>query len=507
MAARRCSPTSEERGAFECPPGISAFGRVMSSPAASIWGATDASELLDHPALMIAFPSSREREARSNLCCTEQTGSRGQPSSTVLARIERTVRRSVWPRRRRNPADSLADGRPEVLKAAWMGAEGYGTGRNAKGAGELWDCDSPTRWLPWSRKGTEMQDLSEAYKTGVEPLLSGLRSALPGVRSGDREAVAAARRCSHQLKGSGTSYGHPEITSLAAAALNAPDADLPPALETLMSALAGILSEDQRRQRILIVDDDPLIRLILAKTLESRGREFVTAESLADARVTIDGSIDLVLLDLMLQDGDGRQLLRFVQANPETARIPIIVLSGSGSNPIRQSAMDAGADAFVEKPFDPSVLSDAVDDLLAGVHDQVVVPAGGTLDDEHADTITVLIAEDDDLVAALVSDRLTRDGYEIRRAADGESALTDALSSPPHLTILDVMMPKMNGFEVLGRLRSAPQTADMPVIILTGRGREEDVVRGFDLGATDYIVKPFSPAELAVRVRRHTSAP
>jgi len=352
-----------------------------------------------------------------------------------------------------------------------------------------------------------MEDLSEAYRAGVEPLLKGLRSALPGVRSGDLEAVAAARRLSHQLKGSGTSYGHPEITSHAAAALDASDADLPPALETLMSALAGILSEDQTLQRILIVDDDPLIGLILAKTLESRGREFVTVESLVDARAAIDGSIDLVLLDLMLQDGDGRQLLRFVQASPETARIPIIVLSGSGSKPIRQSVMDAGADAFVEKPFDPSVLSDTVDDLLAGVYDQVVVPAGGRPDDELADTITVLIAEDDDLVAALVSDRLARDGYEIRRVTDGESALADALSSPPHLAILDVMMPKMNGFEVLGRLRSAPETADMPVIILTGRGREEDVVRGFDLGATDYIVKPFSPAELAVRVRRYTSAP
>ena len=119
----------------------------------------------------------------------------------------------------------------------------------------------------------------------------------------------------------------------------------------------------------------------------------------------------------------------------------------------------------------------------------------------------MLLAEDDELVAALVSDRLARDGYVVRREADGESALADALRSPPDVAILDVMMPKMNGFEVLGRLRSAPQTADLPIIMLTGRGREEDVVRGFDLGATDYIVKPFSPAELAVRVRRHASVP
>ena len=393
-----------------------------------------------------------------------------------------------------------------MLKASGICAEGYGTRKRAGTNGGLCLRFSLSQRVPAAQQGTGMQDLTEVYKAGVEPLIRELRSVLPGVHHGDSEAIAAARRCSHQLKGSGTSYGHPEITSLAAATLAATDASLAPALETLISALAGILSEDPRLQRILIVDDDPLIRLILAKTLESDGREFVMAESLADARATIDGSIDLVLLDLMLPDGDGRQLLRFVQANPETARIPIVILSGSGSSPIRQAAMNAGADAFVEKPFDPAVLSDLVDSLLSAVHDPAPSIAGAPPEIGSAETITVLIAEDDDLVAALVSDRLARDGYAVRRMADGESALADALASPPHLVILDVMMPKMNGFEVLGRLRSAPQTSDLPVIILTGRGREEDVVRGFDLGATDYIVKPFSPAELAVRVRRHTSA-
>ncbi len=352
-----------------------------------------------------------------------------------------------------------------------------------------------------------MQDLTEIYKAGVEPLLSEIRSVLPGVHDGDSDAIAAARRCSHQLKGSGTSYGHPEITSLAAATLDVTDAKLAPALETLISALTSILSEDPRLQRILIVDDDPLIQLILAKTLESEGREFVTADSLASARGAIDDSIDLVLLDLMLPDGDGRQFLRTVEATPETSRIPIVVLSGSGSGPIRQAALNAGADAFVEKPFSPTDLARLVDDLLSSPPASAMFAPGAPSDVERADPITVLIAEDDDLVAALVSDRLARDGYEVRRTSDGESALADAMASPPHLAILDVMMPKMNGFEVLGRLRSNPQTVDLPVIILTGRGREEDVIRGFDLGATDYIVKPFSPAELAVRVRRHTSPP
>lgn len=351
-----------------------------------------------------------------------------------------------------------------------------------------------------------MQDLKEAYRRGVEPLLDGLRVALPDVRIGDDEAIATARGFSHQLKGSGTSFGHPEITALAAAAIDSEDSDLAGALQPLVAALEDVVGTSRSTQRIVVVDDDPLIQMIVAKTLDNNSREFVMAGSIEEARASIDATTDLVLLDLLLPDGDGRQLLGHVLANPETAQIPVVMLSGSGSEPVRLAAMDAGATAFVEKPFHARALAGLVDELLeprttaaTGPPSPLSATEGGVAQ------VTVLLAEDDDLVAALVSDRLARDGYVVRHETDGESALADALRSPPDVAILDVMMPKMNGFEVLGRLRSAPQTAGLPIIMLTGRGREEDVVRGFDLGATDYIVKPFSPAELAVRVRRHVS--
>ena len=352
-----------------------------------------------------------------------------------------------------------------------------------------------------------MQDLTEAYRRGVEPLLDGLRSALPDVQNGNDESIATARGLSHQLKGSGTSFGHPEVTALAAVVLDTTDSALAEALDPLIAALEDVVGTGPPQQRIVVVDDDPLIRMIVAKTLDNDRRQFVMAGSIEEARASIDATTDLVLLDLLLPDGDGRQLLGHVLANRETSHIPVVMLSGSGSEPVRLAAMDAGATAFLEKPFQPLALSGLVDELLE--------PQTGKTTDSQAPLstsaegdarITVLLAEDDDLVAALVSDRLARDGYSVRHKVDGESALTDALQSPPDVAILDVMMPKMNGFEVLGRLRSSPQTAKLPIIMLTGRGREEDVVRGFDLGATDYIVKPFSPAELAVRVRRHTSA-
>jgi DNA-binding response OmpR family regulator len=353
-----------------------------------------------------------------------------------------------------------------------------------------------------------MQDLTEAYRRGVEPLLDGLRSALPDIRAGNSEAIARARGLSHQLKGSGTSFGHPEITALAAAVLDTEDSDLAEALDPLVAALDEVVDAGHPAQRILVVDDDPLIRMIVAKTLDNDRRELVMAGSMQEARSSIDATIDLVLLDLLLPDGDGRQFLSHILADQETGHIPVVMLSGSGSEAVRLAAMDAGATAFVEKPFHPVALSGLVDDLLEPhANEATEPPAPPSSPEEGPSSVTVLLAEDDELVAALVSDRLVRDGYTIRHEVDGESAYVEALQSPPDVVILDVMMPKMNGFEVLGRLRSTPETAQVPIIMLTGRGREEDVVRGFELGATDYIVKPFSPAELAVRVRRHTSAP
>ncbi len=115
---------------------------------------------------------------------------------------------------------------------------------------------------------------------------------------------------------------------------------------------------------------------------------------------------------------------------------------------------------------------------------------------------TILLAEDDPLTAELLRHRFEREGYELLHFADGASAYEAALDTPVRLAILDVKMPAMDGFELLERLRRIPAWQGIPIIMLTGMGREEDVVRGFSLGANDYVVKPFSPQEILARVHR-----
>ncbi len=114
----------------------------------------------------------------------------------------------------------------------------------------------------------------------------------------------------------------------------------------------------------------------------------------------------------------------------------------------------------------------------------------------------VLIAEDSATVRRLVAARLIADGYEVLEASDGEEALRLAREEAPDLLVLDKVMPKLDGFEVIRALREDPLTSQMPIVMLTERTNEDDVLAGLYLGVDDYMPKPFSPHELSARVRR-----
>jgi DNA-binding response OmpR family regulator len=113
----------------------------------------------------------------------------------------------------------------------------------------------------------------------------------------------------------------------------------------------------------------------------------------------------------------------------------------------------------------------------------------------------VLAADDDEDILALVAFRLERSGYTVVQARDGQQALELARSEKPDLAVLDVMMPKLDGFELTRRLRAEEATSRMPIILLTARAQDTDVQTGFDAGADDYLRKPFSPQELRTRVQ------
>jgi diguanylate cyclase (GGDEF)-like protein len=409
---------------------------------------------------------------------------------------------------------------------------------------------------------------------------------------------------------------------------------------------------------VLVVEDDPVTARLLQNTLQKIGRDVRVEPSIASAQEAIALQVPaLILLDLVLPDGDGRALLASLRSAPATALVPVIVLTVGGAREIHNRCIALGASECLEKPFDVATLTEVAqrllteaaasveagidpltgvasraalchafgnlsstlqpdepyslavidvdrfravnescgretgDVVLRGVADlirmstasgQVVgrwqgdqfmallpgveqneavswlqrcldalrhhsfhseqggtfnvtfsagvvqgrpaAPADETISDAFGRLFLakeagrarvvgddaevepraskVLLADDDDVVAAIVRSSLEGHGFVFEHCADGAAALESAQSDRVDLFLLDVNMPKMDGFELLAHLRSDPSYAGVPVAMLTSAGDEESLERAMALGADDYLVKPVSTYELVAHVQR-----
>jgi DNA-binding response OmpR family regulator len=132
-------------------------------------------------------------------------------------------------------------------------------------------------------------------------------------------------------------------------------------------------------------------------------------------------------------------------------------------------------------------------------HDDSAAPHG----ERHSHTPHVLVVEDDRVVSRLIEHLLTREGFVVHLATDGRQAEQMMTTLPPAAVIvLDVMLPFVDGFELVERLRGTSKWADVPILMLTSKATETYVVRAFGAGVNDYVTKPFRPEELVVRVQR-----
>ena len=116
-------------------------------------------------------------------------------------------------------------------------------------------------------------------------------------------------------------------------------------------------------------------------------------------------------------------------------------------------------------------------------------------------TVTILVADDEQDIRELVAYRLSRSGYCIIEARDGEEAFQLAADQPLDMAVLDVMMPRLNGFDLTKRFRGAPVTERLPILLMSASVQEADISRGFAAGADGYLTKPFTPDQLLTRVR------
>lgn len=460
-----------------------------------------------------------------------------------------------------------------------------------------------------------------------------------------QEARGTSRRLASTLaRGPESSLGSAAQTVVAA-----PDEHVQAALEGLIAALEEeIALVSAPRGVVLLVEDDAALVKLFSHTLTQKGWTVAVAGTAEQAEaIARTQHLSVIVLDLVLPDADGRNLLLHFKRDSHTAAIPVIVASAHDDSHVQAECFALGASDFLKKPVKPKKLldlitrraiaapargsaepdgpsvqladtaqlraafrnatktqctlamigvassqletlppagaaitravghigaavakaiggqgivarigveelaalfvdctTDAATRRLEEVRDSMTQGIGSELDlaagitpitagmdlDEAMDeagrllylaiksagtrilsdsaavplpTVKILLAEDDELTAKLLIYRLTREpGFEVTHSPDGLDALAVAEHEQIDLAILDINMPGIDGFDLLSRLREIPRYADLPVAMLTALGSERDVVRGLELGANDYIVKPFSPTEVIARVRR-----
>jgi CheY-like chemotaxis protein len=186
----------------------------------------------------------------------------------------------------------------------------------------------------------------------------------------------------------------------------------------------------------------------------------------------------------------------------EGLRVPVIVLARDPDGPLLDRVHGLGAD-FALQPCQAA-------DLQLRTLLKIKTPLPKPLEEpvpEVSNVQEVLVAEDDPLIARFVVSNLEGAGFRTTLVTDGDAALEAFSRKPFHVVILDINMPKTDGFGVLSQLRLRPESHRTPVLMLSARSQEHDIVKAFDLGADDYVTKPFNPLELVTRVRRLTRRP
>jgi signal transduction histidine kinase/DNA-binding response OmpR family regulator len=253
--------------------------------------------------------------------------------------------------------------------------------------------------------------------------------------------------------------------------------------------------------RVLIVDDHPNTALTLSRAISQLGPgiEVISATNGKTALERVkDGAVDLLITDMMMPEMNGLELIEKLKSHPGGYPTYTILITAYDVPGLRESARRLKVDETIIKPVRPERVCQIVSQALGNMS-RVEQPSQET---KARPSFKILIADDIPDNVALLSRYLQSEGYSFITASDGLETLEKTRAELPDLILLDINMPKMDGFEVLQEIRTDPAIEHIPVIILTAaRIGHADVQAGFNLGADDYVTKPFDRRELLARIR------
>ena len=268
--------------------------------------------------------------------------------------------------------------------------------------------------------------------------------------------------------------------------------------------------------KILIVEDEEVLLNVLKNKLEKEGFDVLMAENGEDGlRIIREEKPDLVLLDIVMPKMDGLEVLSHLKDEGILPDLPVIIVSNSGQPVEIEKATEFGVkDYLVKAEFDPQEVIDKINKHLKPSEDESLPSEGAQLGQENnqgssssesgVDTskFKVLVVEDDKFLRDLMVQKIAKEGFSVIEAVDGEEGFKLAVENRPHIVLLDLILPEMNGFEVLQKIREDENIGKVPVVILSNLGQKDDLDKGMKLGATDYLIKAHNtPGDIVQKVK------
>jgi len=263
------------------------------------------------------------------------------------------------------------------------------------------------------------------------------------------------------------------------------------------------------------MEDEKTLQGILEDKLEREGYDVAVVDDGIDGMKAIEeGKPDLILLDMLMPRMGGLDVLEKMHAE-NLSSIPVIVISNSGQPVEIDRALALGVkDYIIKVDFDPAEVVQKVNTFFTKPQGSVqpasqepsspaTTAQDGGLEAEAkkmegaagqspalaGNGVRVLLVEDDDFLRGICEHKLRQEGYDVSISADGLDAYNKIEKDDFDLVLLDVILPGMNGFDVLEQTKKNPAKADLPIIMLTNMGQDSEIKKGKDLGAEDYIIK------------------
>src|SRR3989344_945009 len=285
--------------------------------------------------------------------------------------------------------------------------------------------------------------------------------------------------------------------------------------------------------KVLIMEDEEALADVLANKLTKEGYEVSIALDGEDGLKKLrEIHPDILLLDIIMPKVGGFEVLETMHGDSELNQIPVIFVSNSGQPVEIERAKSLGAkDYLIKADFDPEEVLDKMRKALSNISesvsdsDKAAEELGETIKESEgqespkkpvakgkesssgtgsgtAGKIAILVVEDDQFLRDLIVRKLEEEGFDAIQAVDGEEGLRLSKEKKPAIILLDLILPGMDGFDVLKSIKSEKSISSIPVIILSNLGQKDDIDQGIKLGASDYLIKAhFTPGEIVARVK------